>query len=174
MSKEVKVINEVEYMEYKEELRKDNVEELRRKKKSVDSSICRLRKREYKKDEMDCLLIKGRGIVEVISEKLERKNVWYERSEDDIKILCYEEVVKGMNSLYSILCIERGKLGKFRNDEKIVKCEKVMEYLKERKKEVEGNRNGVVKVDDIMRKLEDIKDIEDLKKWLVEKSKIEE
>jgi len=164
-----------EVIEMKKELRLMDVESLRKlKRSSVDSKVCRLKKTEYDVNKMNELLEKGRIIVEVISEKVERKVVIYEREEEEIKVMNYEEVMKGIKNVDSLRCIEGGKNEKFKDLKKIEKLEKVREWLLDRKKEVEGNKNGNIKISDIVRKIEDIKDIEELKKWLLEKEENKE
>ena len=159
-----------EVIEMKKELRLLDVESLRKlKRSSVDSKVCRLKKTEYDVNKMNELLEKGRIIVEVINEKVEKKVVIYEREEEEIKVMNYEEVMKGIKNVDSLRCIEGGKNEKFKDLKKIEKLEKVREWLLDRKKEVEGNKNGNIKISDIVRKIEDIKDIEELKKWLLEK-----
>lgn len=159
-----------EIIEMKKELRLLDVESLRKlKRSSVDSKVCRLKKTEYDVNKMNELVKKGRIIVEVINEKVEKKVVIYEREEEEIKVMNYEEVMKGIKNVDSLRCIEGGKNEKFKDLKKIEKLEKVREWLLDRKKEVEGNKNGNIKISDIVRKIEDIKDIEELKKWLLEK-----
>ena len=122
---------------------------------------------------MEKLLIDERIIKEVIIEKKEIKVVIYERSIEEVNCMNYEEVVKGIKNIDSILCIEKNKGDKWRNEEKIEKCGKVRKWLVDRKEIVSGNNLGKVSVIDVLRKLEDIKDIEELRNWLIEKSGID-
>lgn len=163
--------NELEVMKYKEELRVESLEVLEKKSKSLDSSICRKKKMEFDVEEMNNLLEEKRIIREVIIEKKEIKVVIYERSLEDIEVMNYEEVMKGIKNIDSLLCIELGKNDNFRNDEKVEKCKKVREWLIDRKNIVSGSSLGKVNISDVMRKIEDIKDLEELKEWLVEISK---
>jgi hypothetical protein len=168
------MLNEKEIMDMKEVLRSESMEELDKRIKSLQSMKCRLKKIESKKDEMEEVLIKERIVREVIIEKKEIKVVIYERSIEDIGSMNYEEVMKGIKNIDSILCIENSKDKEFKNMDKIGKCIKVREWLISRKKVVSGSELGKVNISDIYRKLEDIKDIDELKKWLIEKSGLTE
>lgn len=162
--------NEKEIEEIKVELRKENIEVLERKIKSLQSLKCRWKKIENKKDDMEKLLIDERIIKEVIIEKKEIKVVIYERSYEEISCMNYEEVMKGIKNIDSILCIERSKGDEWRNEEKIEKCGVVREWLVSRKEIVSGNNLGKISVIDILRKLEDVGSVNELKDWLIEKS----
>jgi hypothetical protein len=120
---------------------------------------------------MELILEKERIVREVIIEKTERKNFIYERSKEEIDCMNMEEVMKGIKNIDSILCIENGKEDKFKNLEKIEKCNMVRGWLIERKEIVSGSSLGKVNISDVLRKIEDCKNLEDLKVWLEEKSK---
>lgn len=160
-----------EVLEMKEELRKYSLEDLTKKVKSLQSVKCRYGKIEKKKSEMELILEKERIVREVIIEKTERKNFIYERSKEEIDCMNMEEVMKGIKNIDSILCIENGKEDKFKNLEKIEKCNMVRGWLIERKEIVSGSSLGKVNISDVLRKIEDCKNLEDLKVWLEEKSK---
>jgi hypothetical protein len=167
----MKVIDEKEVLKVKEELRKLSLEELRKSGKNYDSLICRRKKMEFDVDEMDYLLLMKRMIREVIIEKEEKKSVIYERLEAEIKVMNIEEVMKGIKNVDSIKCIELSKKEEMRSKEKLDKLEVVREWLLKRKEEISGNSLGKVNISDVLRKIEDCKDLEELKNWLVEKSK---
>ena len=158
-----------EVLEMKKVLRSWSLVDLEKKIKSFQSLKCRYGKIEKKKKEMEDVLEKERIVREIIIEKKEKKVVLYERSKEEISVLNIEEVMRGIKNIDSILCIEKGKEEKFRNDEKLEKCGIVREWLVERKEEVNGNSLGNVKVSDVVRKIEDCKDLEELKEWLMNK-----
>lgn len=168
------MMNEREILKMKEELRKESIEVLERKIQSLQSLKCRWKKIENKKNEMEELLVKERIVKEVIIEKKEIKVVIYERNMEDILVMNYEEVMKGIKNIDSILCIEKSKNDEYRNDEKIEKCNRVREWLINRKNVVSGNSLGKISVSDVLRKIEDVKDLEELRIWLVEKSGLSE
>lgn len=164
-------MKDVEVMEIKEDLRKWGMEELEKKSKSLDSLICRKKKMEYDVEEMNKLLEMKRIVKEVIIEKKEKKVVIYERSEEEIKVMNIEEVLKGLKNVDSIKCLELGKKSELVSKEKLEKLDKVREWLVNRKNEVSGNSLGKISISDVLRKIEDCKDLEELKIWLEEKSK---
>lgn len=163
------MMNEKEVIEMKEELRKEELIDLEKRVKSLDSKICRLKKMEYDSNKMKEFLEERRIYREVVIEKKEKKVVIYDREKSEIDSMSFEEVVRGIRNVDSIKCIELGKNEKFRSIEKLEKLEKVREWLIDRKGVVDGNSMGKVKVSDVMRVLEDIESIEDLKKWLENK-----
>lgn len=169
--KGVKMMNVKEIEKMKNDLRKKDVVELEKLMKNYSSKKCRLKKIEYDVKEMEELLENERICREVIIEKKEKKSVIYERLEEEIKVMNIEEVMKGIKNVDSLRCIENGKRDEFKDKSKIEKMEKVREWLLERKKEVEGNSNGSIKISDVIRKIEDVKSLEELKSWLEEKSK---
>lgn len=168
------MISEKEILGMKEELRKEKIEVLERKIQSLQSLKCRWKKIENKKEEMEDLLVRERIVKEVIMEKKEVKVVIYERSMEEIMVMNYEEVMKGIKNIDSILCIEKSKNDEYRNDEKIEKCNVVREWLVNRKNVVSGNSLGKISISDVLRKIEDCKELEDIRVWLVEKSGLSE
>lgn len=160
-------VNEI--LEMKEELRSWSIEDLEKKIKSFQSLKSRYGKIEKKKSELEGVLIKERIVREVIIEKKEKKVVIYERLKDEIMVMNIEEVMRGLKNIDSILCIEKGKELKFRNLEKISKCDIVRVWLVERKLEVSGNSLGNVKISDVLRKIEDCNDLSELVEWLLNK-----
>lgn len=160
MSMSVKDIERI-----KEELRSWDLVDLKKKLGSLSSRKCRLKKIERKKVEMLDVLENERIVREVINEKSEKKLSIYERDREDINCMSYEEVMKGIKNVDSIKCIELSKDNV--NDEKLDKLEKVRVWLVDRKKEVEGSSRGMIRISDIVRKLEDIKNVEELKEWLL-------
>lgn len=165
------MLSKKEILEVKEDLRNWELVDLEKKIKSLQSLKSRYGKIEKKKKEMEDILIKERIVREVIIEKKEKKVFIYERLENEIMVMSIEEVMRGIKNIDSILCIERSKELEFQDKEKMVKCDNVREWLVNRKLEVSGNSSGKVNVSDVLRKIEDVESIEDLKEWLVEKSK---
>lgn len=156
-------VKDIERM--KEELISWDLVDLKKKLGSLSSRKCRLKKIERKKVEMLDVLENERIVREVINEKSEKKLSIYERDREDINCMSYEEVMKGIKNVDSIKCIELSKDNV--NDEKLDKLEKVRVWLVDRKKEVEGSSKGMIRISDIVRKLEDIKNVEELKEWLL-------
>lgn len=161
------LIKEIEAM--KEELRSWELVALEKKLRSFQSKVCRLKKIEKRKKEMIECLEKERIIKEVIIEKKEKKVSIYEREKDEIMCMDIEEVMRGIKNVDSIKCIELSKDDDKIDKEKLKKLEVVREWLIDRKEEVKGSSKGLINVSDVVRKLEDIESIEELKEWLLNK-----
>lgn len=163
------LVKEIESM--KVELRSWELVDLEKKLRSFQSKVCRLKKIEKRKKEMMECLEKERIIKEVIIEKKEKKVSIYEREKEEIMIMDIEEIMKGIKNVDSIKCIELSKDDDKIDKKKLSKLEVVRKWLVERKEEIKGSSKGLINVSDVIRKLEDIESMEELKKWLLEKSK---
>ena len=161
--------NEKEIKVLKEELRKCEVVELEKKIKSLQSMKCRLRKMDNNVDKMNDILEEERIYREVVNEKKERKLFIYERNEDDIFSMSYEEVMKGIKNCDSIKCLELSKNEEFMDNDKLVKVEKIREWLIERKKEVSKLDAGLIRISDVINMLDMVSSLKDLKEWLLNK-----
>lgn len=168
------VFSKEEVLKLKEDYRKVDVVELEKKIRSISSMKCRYRKMENKLEEMERLVVEERIIREILNEGKEKKVVIYERRKDEIDCMSYEEVFKGIKNIDSILCIERSKEDKYKDENKIRKCDEVREWLVERRNVVSGNNLGLVKISDVLRKMEDVSSLDELKEWLESKVKKEE
>lgn len=158
-----------EVMKMKEDLRKESILDLEKKMKVFGSKKCRMKKIEYNVKDMEKLLEEERICREVIIEKKEKKVYIYERSEEDIKNMNIEEVMKGIKNIDSLMCIEKGMREEVINYEKLEKCKKVRGWLVERKKIVSGSELGKINVSDLLRKLEDLESVEDVRNWILER-----
>lgn len=152
----------------------EGIEHVKREIKRIQSIKCRLKKQKARKDyesEMEKVLKQEQVLKEVRQFLEPRKITVTTMTEEDIKLLDYDETIRAIKSIQSKKCNSQYNSEDLESNIEYQNALKIEEMLKEHRKNIRPIQETVVRKSELNNLIEDLENLEDTvsKEYLLER-----